>query len=203
MSGLTAEQVESFHQEGYLHLPDVLEPQDLDPVQAELEDIIEDAARRLMAAGSVDSDYADLPFDRRLIPLVRADASAAAGINFPANLGPAIFDFLHNDRLLDIVESIVGTEIYAHSCQHIRAKLPATGDYAGALSQSEWDDRRRGTRIWAHCCPKRTKRWWSRAGFRWWTLMRRTARCASCRAVTKSRCGAMYDRRKARAAATP
>jgi hypothetical protein len=138
VSGLTAEQVESFHQEGYLHLPDVLEPQDLDPVQAELEDIIEDAARRLMAAGSVDSDYADLPFDRRLIPLVRADASAAAGINFPANLGPAIFDFLHNDRLLDIVESIVGTEIYAHSCQHIRAKLPATGDYAGALSQSEW-----------------------------------------------------------------
>ncbi len=149
MSGLTAEQVESFHQEGYLHLPDVLEPQDLDPAQAELEDIIEDAARRLMAAGSVDSDYVDLPFDRRLIPLVRADASAAAGINVSANLGPAIF------------------------------------------------------RIWAYCCPKRTKRWWSRAGFRWWTLMRRTARCASCRAVTKSRCGAMYDRRKARAAAIP
>jgi hypothetical protein len=138
VSGLTAEQVESFHQEGYLHLPDVLEPQDLDPVQAELEDIIESAARRLKEAGSVDDDYADLPFDRRLIPLVRADASAAAGVNFPANLGPAIFDFLHNERLLNIVESLVGPEIYAHSCQHIRAKLPATDDYAGSLSKSEW-----------------------------------------------------------------
>ena len=138
MSGLTVEQVESFHQEGYLHLPDALEPEDLDPVQAELEEIIEGAARRLVEAGSIDDDYAELPFERRLIPLVKADASAAAGINFPANLGPAIFDFLHNDRLLNIVESLVGPEVYAHSCQHIRAKLPATGDYAGTLSQSEW-----------------------------------------------------------------
>ena len=69
---------------------------------------------------------------------MKADASAAGGINFPANLGPAIFDFLHNERLLDLVESLVGAEIYAHSCQHIRAKLPATGDYAGDLSSNEW-----------------------------------------------------------------
>ncbi len=138
MAGLTTDQIELFHREGYLHLPDALGAADLDPVQAELEEIIDRAAGRLLVDGVVDRDYAELPFDRRLIPLARADASAAAGINFPANLGPAIFDFLHNERLLDIVGSLVGPEIYANSCQHIRAKLPATDDYAGGLSQSEW-----------------------------------------------------------------
>ena len=138
MSGLTSQQVESFHSEGYLHVPDALRPEDLDPVQAELEQIVDEAARRLLAEGKIDRDYAELPFDKRLIPLGKADASAVSGINFPANLGPNIFAFLHNERLLDVVESIIGPEIYANSCQHIRAKLPATGDYEGGLSQMEW-----------------------------------------------------------------
>jgi phytanoyl-CoA hydroxylase len=137
-AGLTAEQIEFFHREGYLHVPDALGAEDLDPVQIELEGIVEAAAQRLLAAGTIDQGYGELSFDRRLIPLVRQDASAAEGINFPANLGTEIFDFLHNSRLLNIVECLVGTEIYAHSCQHIRAKLPATGDYAGSLSESEW-----------------------------------------------------------------
>ena len=138
MSALTASETEFFHTEGYLHLPDALGAADLDPVQQELEQIVDRTAKRLLAEGRIDRDYAELPFAQRLIPLVKADASAAEGINFPANLGPAIFDFLHNERLLDLVESLVGAEIYAHSCQHIRAKLPATGDYAGDLSSNEW-----------------------------------------------------------------
>lgn len=138
MRGLNPEQIEFFHREGYLHLPDALEPADLDPVQAELEDIIGATARRLLAAGRIDRDYAELPFERRLVPLAQADASATDGINFPANLGPAIFAFLHNRRLLDLVESLVGPEIYANPCQHIRAKLPSDGGYAGAIPQMEW-----------------------------------------------------------------
>lgn len=138
MGSLTAQQIETFHREGWLHVQDALQPEDLDPVQAELEQIVEDAAQRLVTDGTIEQDYAELPFPQRLIPLVRADASAAAGINFPANQGPAIFAFLHNERLLDIVGSLVGPEIYANSCQHIRAKLPATNDYAGGLSASEW-----------------------------------------------------------------
>ena len=138
MGTLTAEQVETFHREGWLLVEQALTAADLDPVQAELEQIVEAAARRLLAAGTIGHDYAELPFAHRLVPLVRADASAAAGINFPANLGPEIFAFLHNDRLLDLVGSLVGPEIYANSCQHIRAKLPATDDYAGHLSRFEW-----------------------------------------------------------------
>jgi hypothetical protein len=107
-------------------------------VQAELERIIDAEAQRLVAAGRTDDDFSALPFDRRLIELGKVDGGIAGAVNFPRNLGPGIFDFLHNERLLDIVESIVGPEIYANSCQHIRAKLPATGDYEGSLATMEW-----------------------------------------------------------------
>jgi phytanoyl-CoA hydroxylase len=39
--------------------------------------------------------------------------------------GKAAFDFLRNDRLLDVVEAFVGPEITCSPIQHIRAKLPA------------------------------------------------------------------------------
>ncbi|MEE2657187.1 MAG: phytanoyl-CoA dioxygenase family protein [Candidatus Latescibacterota bacterium] len=138
MSALTTQQLELFHREGYLHVPDALSSENLDPVQRELEEIVDNTARRLLAEGKIDCDYAELPFDQRLVPLCRADASGTAGINIPSNLGPGIFGFLGNDDLLDIVESIIGPEIYANSCQHLRAKLPATDDYAGNLSRMEW-----------------------------------------------------------------
>ncbi|NKB67171.1 MAG: hypothetical protein GKR89_08930 [Candidatus Latescibacteria bacterium] len=138
MPGLTADQIDFFHREGYLHVPNALGPEDLDPVQEELEGIIESTAQRLLHEGKIASAYADLPFDQRLIPLAKADASATAGINFPANLGANIFAFLHNRRLLDLLEGLIGPEIYANSCQHIRAKVPATDDYAGNFSQNEW-----------------------------------------------------------------
>ena len=39
--------------------------------------------------------------------------------------GRASFEFLRNDRLLDMVESLVGPEITCSPIQHTRAKLPA------------------------------------------------------------------------------
>ena len=138
MPRLTQEQLDFFHREGYVHVPGVLGDADLAPVQADLEEIVDRNARRLLAEGKVDRDYAELPFDRRLVPLGRADASATDGINIPGNLGRGIFNFIRNENLLDAVESVVGPEIFANPCQHIRAKLPATGDYEGGLSSMEW-----------------------------------------------------------------
>ena len=58
MPALTAAQIDFFHAEGYLHVPDALQPEDLDPVQEELEVIVDQTAHRLLqelftAAGQV------------------------------------------------------------------------------------------------------------------------------------------------------
>ena len=47
MPGLTPEQVEFFNTEGYIQIPDALSSEDLDPVQAELEGIVDRTACRL------------------------------------------------------------------------------------------------------------------------------------------------------------
>lgn len=46
-------------------------------------------------------------------------------IDTPIHLGPAVFALLTNPRLLDVVESVTGPEIYADPVQHVRMKLPA------------------------------------------------------------------------------
>ena len=61
----------------------------------------------------------------------------------PMHVGPAAFRLLTSPRLLDVVESIVGPEVYSNPVQHIRTKLPpkvfANGAQAnGLVSKVEW-----------------------------------------------------------------
>lgn len=43
----------------------------------------------------------------------------------PFHFGPAVFDMLRHDRLLDIVEALIGPEITSNPIQHVRIKPPA------------------------------------------------------------------------------
>jgi ectoine hydroxylase-related dioxygenase (phytanoyl-CoA dioxygenase family) len=45
-------------------------------------------------------------------------------VSFPSNLRHPIFDFLHNEHLLDLLEPIIGSEIYCNPTHHVRPKLP-------------------------------------------------------------------------------
>ncbi len=138
MPRLTQEQIDTFFEQGYLRIEAALRPEDLDPVQQELEGIVDREAKRLVAEGQLDSDYAELPFDKRLVPIAKADPTCPDKVRVPSNVGEALFNFLHNDRLLDLVESLIGPEIYCNSTLHVRPKMPATGDYEGPLSRHEW-----------------------------------------------------------------
>jgi hypothetical protein len=42
----------------------------------------------------------------------------------PIHLGPAVFNLLRNPRVLDVIEDLLGGEIYSNPVQHIRIKPP-------------------------------------------------------------------------------
>jgi phytanoyl-CoA hydroxylase len=42
----------------------------------------------------------------------------------PIHLGPAVFQLLRNDKLLDVLEQLIGEDIYSNPVQHIRIKPP-------------------------------------------------------------------------------
>src|SRR5215210_5282730 len=121
---LSHRQIEQFHREGYLVVEDALTDADLDPVIREYEERIDRRARELHAAGRLSRLYEEEPFDRRLASICRETMELYPEMDIMHHRGKAAFDFLRNDRLLDLVERFVGPEIICSPIQHLRAKLP-------------------------------------------------------------------------------
>ena len=122
---LTRAQVEAFHENGYLVVENALIPEDLDPLIADFETLIDDIAEELYTEGKIEECYEDQPFGQRIAWLTKAaDAVLQGRVSFPSNLRRPIFDFLHNEHLLDLLEPIIGSEIYCNPTHHVRPKLP-------------------------------------------------------------------------------
>ncbi len=137
MASLTPAQVEQFNRDGYLRVEGLFDPQeDLDPIIAEYESVLENLAHELYARGEISSTYADLPFGPRLIEIYKESGKVHAQYfdfslpqadvreDTPFWAGPAVFRMLRNEKLLDAVESIIGPEIYSNPVQHVRLKPP-------------------------------------------------------------------------------
>ena len=146
MPALTTVQLAQFATEGYLVVENVVDPErDFAPIYAEYEQVLEGIARELHAEGVISSLYADLPFAARLTEIC-AESGRVFTQHFdfslpqngvrpdtPIHTGPAIFRLLTNPDLLDLVESVIGPEIFSCPVQHTRTKLPqrALGAHAG------------------------------------------------------------------------
>ena len=146
---LGSDEIRFFAEEGYLVVKGLLDPaQDLDPIIAEYSGVLDRLASHLYKQGTVASTYAGQPFSERFIRLCH-DAKKFLRQHFeftlpqkdirsdtPIWVGPAIFNMLRNERLLDAVEDLIGPEIYSNPVQHVRMKIPedrALRDPSGAL----------------------------------------------------------------------
>jgi len=154
MSGLSAAQRQQFEEEGFLVVEDVLDPaRDFAPVMDEYRAILDGIADTLYAEGAISSRYEDLPFAERLTEIC-AESKQVLSQHFdfslpqkgvlpdtPIYTGPAMFRVLANPRLLDLVESVIGPEIFSCPVQHTRMKLPkrAVADPAnGLIAKIPW-----------------------------------------------------------------
>lgn len=122
--GLSPEQVTSFRARGVLCVPDLLRPEDLAPLQAELEAWIDRRARELYDQGQLRDLCEYAPFDRRYARLFAQTGFIGAGLDVAFLRGRALFALLRNERLLDAVEQLLGPEIVLSPIHHLRAKLP-------------------------------------------------------------------------------
>ncbi len=155
---LTEEQVHHFKREGYVVAPNLLVPEeDLQPVMDEYADVLDQVSQRMHAAGEIERTHAELPFGERAISLVKDTGYLDPDpfdINLPVlgkrelkpgsqfHFGPAVFGLLRNARLLDGVESLIGSEIYSNPVQHVRIKVPEhllkAGRITGLNATTQW-----------------------------------------------------------------
>jgi hypothetical protein len=137
MAGLSQNQLEQFDRDGFLKVEGLLDPiKDLDPIIEEYRGVLDRLAQTLFEEGRLASSYAELPFGERLIKLYdETGENLSQHFDFhlpqgnikhdtPIWVGPAVFRALTNPRLLDVVESFIGPEIYSNPVQHVRIKPP-------------------------------------------------------------------------------
>lgn len=128
--GLTPQQVEQFHDDGFIIVRDRLPLEAMQPLINDLEQRIDQLAAEAVEQGSLNETkiFADAPFNKRLALLTEATGSQVfwerlKGKQFKT---PGMFALRTDPDLLDMVESIIGPEITAHQQTSLRPKLPGT-----------------------------------------------------------------------------
>jgi len=132
---LTPEQCRFFHEQGYLIVPDVFDPADLEPVRQELHREIAKKAAALQAGGKLQNLHEELGFDQRLTALQldskengEAIIKHLEGLRGGGFHAPEMFELIAHPKLSAKVGSLLGTEeIVASSVYRIRPKLPNSG----------------------------------------------------------------------------
>lgn len=132
---LTPQQVQFFHEEGYLIVPDVFDPADLEPLRHELHRAVGRKARELQAAGKLANLHDDLGFDQQLAAIQRdSKENGEAVIRHLEGLrgggfhAPEMFEVISHPKLMRKLEALLGTrEIVGSSVYRIRPKLPKLG----------------------------------------------------------------------------
>ncbi len=103
---------------------EVLNEDDISPVMEEYSSITDKCAQQLYKEGKLSELFADEPFERRLVSLARETPQIAGGLAIMQERRVATFNFLKIPKILDLAESLVGSEIVCNPIQHIRAVLP-------------------------------------------------------------------------------
>ncbi|PVB61472.1 phytanoyl-CoA dioxygenase family protein [Labrenzia sp. 011] len=135
---LSAEQIVSFQENGFLVLDNLVPAEDLEAIEQEYDAALDEHAKRLYLQGDIADEYADLEFGARYariiseypdlhqflnisLPLLNEDIDAST---FHMHSGPAAFHLMRHPRILNVVEAIIGPEIYASPVQQMRMKPP-------------------------------------------------------------------------------
>jgi len=121
---LTEQQIAEFDQTGVILAKGILTDADFQPVIDELTAWIDQRAQALQTDGQIDELHEDKSFDQRYGYLFGQCNKISRGMDIMHQRGEAMFNFLHNQNLLDAVEGLTGPEITCNPIQHVRAKPP-------------------------------------------------------------------------------
>jgi hypothetical protein len=130
---LTEQELEQFHELGYLVKPGVYDESALAPIREALASVVHEAALRLQSDGELDAIFEDESLERRLARICKYDAGAGnkvylsiLGKGGGGYSGPAMFDMIMHPPLLGCIESILGPELIGSSVYRVRPKLPGS-----------------------------------------------------------------------------
>ncbi len=134
---LTKAQIDTFRRDGYLVVENVLGDVALNNIRTEYAGLIDRLYEGWWRDGRVGENPSGLNFWQKLLIAYKAgcDWFQPMDISLPGDriyadtpfhFGPTVFEMVKNERLLDMVEDLIGPEITSNPIQHVRIKPPAT-----------------------------------------------------------------------------
>ena len=127
-----------FETEGYLVVEDVLDKRSvIDSVKDEYSKLMDTLYEGWYSEGKVLAPPEALDFHGKLLAAYKAGCDWFQPMDIslpgdritnetPMHFGPAIFDLITHERLLDLVEDLIGPELVSNPIQHVRIKPPET-----------------------------------------------------------------------------
>ena len=150
---LDQQQIDQFTRDGYLVIEDLITQPVIEAVKAEYAELLDALFAGWQSDGLVPTLATDATFWDKLDAAVQAkiewyqpfDISLPAdGITAetPMHFGPAVFDMITNDRILNTVEGLIGSEITSNPIQHVRIKPPEhdvqNGEIRAHIVSTDW-----------------------------------------------------------------
>lgn len=148
---------EKFLENGYVVIRDVLDAEeDIQPVLDEYAEVLDKVVKEWYADGKISSTFDGLDFETRLIHVTEETGPAiydyfriffnppsATTSDSPIHSGPAIFNFLTNPKVLDVIGAVIGHDIYVNPVNIIRikppeARLPKDKKYHIGMTSAWW-----------------------------------------------------------------
>jgi phytanoyl-CoA hydroxylase len=139
---LSTEQLAFYEQEGYLVLPGLLNDEDMAPAREAMQQKVDQIAGELFKDGLITDRLEGEPFATRLARLfeyLTEQNFLVYGRSWRDRL-PGYYDLMANSKILDVVEALIGPEIFANPVYNVRPKVPkvAAGIVPWHQDKSYW-----------------------------------------------------------------
>ena len=118
------DEVQRYFDDGLLIVEDLFTKSELQPVLDAIEGIVDETAERLHAAGRIADKHADKGLYTRMTALESDYSGAALLVHLRGIMEPAIADLWSGERLLGIVERLMGPDIAGYPVWNIHPKTP-------------------------------------------------------------------------------
>lgn len=122
---LTPSQLAQYWDDGFLVVQDLFTDEELQPVIDAINAKVNRLANKLYQLGKIEDRFEGEGFETRLIKLEKASKGASTVLHSSGLLAPELARLWSSDKLLDIIEQIVGPEVAGHPVWNIRAKTPS------------------------------------------------------------------------------
>ncbi len=121
---LTPTQLQQYHSDGFLIVRDLFSDAELHPVIDAIDEKVDVLAERLFASGKIKDTFKQEGFLTRLTKLGQQFPGAATLIHTGGILPAAFADIWSSEKLLNMIEQLLGPEIAGHPVWNLRSKTP-------------------------------------------------------------------------------